>query len=469
MVFLIIKGLIMVPLFLRMLGAASYGNWLASGNVISMVGAFEGGFAILYMQRLATWYGEGNPEGFAREAASGALALALAAALITVLALSVTPFVPGWTRALPEIDHELKWAFVLGGLGSGISDLPVEHRCIFGAWQRPLIAGITRLGSRTLEVLLLYLALKRGYGLLSFGIASIGGATCGTVVGWMMVGRAWRRGKFPRARLARSLLGVYLRQAPPVIAGRSGATVLNNNEALLISNFVSPAAATVYVLTDRVYKLGHMLVGILSGSVIAGIAHLAAEDREGPRLRAVLGELLLLSSLGAAIYCGGGAALNATFVATLVGPQYFGGNGLNALLAVAAVLMVRASLMSNFLMAFGCTGLCGLTRHSWSWLYGCRCCSSACMRGDPRHARRHHCHDRRRESWRRHRSSGATPSSWCDRNGARHAGEGGRVYGGGHHGGDRAGAGDRHAVRVAFLRPGWVLDRECAGRRRPCA
>lgn len=361
MVFVLIKGLFLLPLFLRALGATAYGNWLASGNVVSMLGVLDAGVGTVYMQRLAKSHGEADSEGFARETASGALALAVTSVVLTAMTLAVTPFVPSWTRALPETHRVLRWAFALAGIGSGVAIFQASVDGIFGAWQRPVISGTVRMGSRALEVVLLYACLKLGCGLLSFGIAAISAAVCGTAVGWLMVRRAWRRHGLPRARVGGTVLRVYLRQAPPVVAGRAGTALLNNNEALIISNLASPVAATVYVLTDRVYKLGQMVVGLLAGSVFAGVAHLAAEDREGPRFRAVLVELFVISSVGAALYCGGSAALNSTFVATLLGPQYFGGQGLNALLAVAGALMIRSNLVSTLLQALGWYAVLGLS------------------------------------------------------------------------------------------------------------
>jgi O-antigen/teichoic acid export membrane protein len=355
----LVKGLVLAPLYLRTLGATGYGNWLASGNMIALLGALDAGFGVVYMQRLARSHGEADAKGFADETASGAAALAAASIVIIAMSLVITPFVPGWTRALPGTHGQLRWAFALAGIGSGLTVFQGSVDAIFSAWQRPLISGAVRFASRGLEVLILYGMLKLGYGLLSFGASAIGSAAWGTVVGWLMVRRAWRRGGFPSWRISRGALRIYMRQTPPVLAGRTGAVLLNNNEALIISNIASPAIATVYILTDRVYKLGQVVVGILGGAVFAGVAHLAAEDRDGPRFRSVLGEIFTLSAIGAALYCGTGVALNSTFVATLVGPEYFGGQALSALLAAAGVLLIRANLMGTLLQALGWSAVVG--------------------------------------------------------------------------------------------------------------
>ena len=46
--FLIAKGLILVPLYLASFGAEGYGAWLASGNLLSLIGMLE---IVLFIDR----------------------------------------------------------------------------------------------------------------------------------------------------------------------------------------------------------------------------------------------------------------------------------------------------------------------------------------------------------------------------------------------------------------------------------
>ncbi len=48
-----VRGLLLVPLYLRSFDLGVYGAWLASGNVLSLVGALEGGLTLVYAQQIA--------------------------------------------------------------------------------------------------------------------------------------------------------------------------------------------------------------------------------------------------------------------------------------------------------------------------------------------------------------------------------------------------------------------------------
>ena len=45
-----IKGLVLVPLIVSHLGLETYGAWLASGNLIMLVSAVEGGLGLAFGQ-----------------------------------------------------------------------------------------------------------------------------------------------------------------------------------------------------------------------------------------------------------------------------------------------------------------------------------------------------------------------------------------------------------------------------------
>src|SRR5208282_2605448 len=73
----IFNQLILVPLYLRFIGIASYGSWLASGNVVTLLGVLDIGFNLIVTQRLATAFGAGDDERFVHEVGSS-LGLVLA-------------------------------------------------------------------------------------------------------------------------------------------------------------------------------------------------------------------------------------------------------------------------------------------------------------------------------------------------------------------------------------------------------
>ena len=66
----IFNQLVLVPLYLRFIGIAVYGSWLASGNVVALLSVLDIGFNLIVTQRLATAFGAGDDNRFVREVGS---------------------------------------------------------------------------------------------------------------------------------------------------------------------------------------------------------------------------------------------------------------------------------------------------------------------------------------------------------------------------------------------------------------
>lgn len=54
--FVIINGLILVPLYLTYFSVGTYGSYLSSGNIVGMLGLLEGGMSYVLTQRLSNCY-----------------------------------------------------------------------------------------------------------------------------------------------------------------------------------------------------------------------------------------------------------------------------------------------------------------------------------------------------------------------------------------------------------------------------
>src|SRR4051794_23178269 len=77
------KNIALVPLYLRHFDLSTYGAWLATGNVLGMLGLVDGGFGIVLSQRLASLWGAGDRERFASVAGAGLLWSVSMALLLT--------------------------------------------------------------------------------------------------------------------------------------------------------------------------------------------------------------------------------------------------------------------------------------------------------------------------------------------------------------------------------------------------
>src|SRR4051812_36959075 len=67
----VVKNIALVPLYLRHFDLSTYGVWLATGNLLGILGLVDGGFGVVLSQRLASAWGAGDRRRFAEVAGSG--------------------------------------------------------------------------------------------------------------------------------------------------------------------------------------------------------------------------------------------------------------------------------------------------------------------------------------------------------------------------------------------------------------
>ena len=48
----IINGIVLVPIYFKFMSISTYGAWLATGNIVAMIGLMESGFASVITQKM---------------------------------------------------------------------------------------------------------------------------------------------------------------------------------------------------------------------------------------------------------------------------------------------------------------------------------------------------------------------------------------------------------------------------------
>ena len=72
-VIVIINGIVMVPIYFHYMSVSTYGAWLATGNVVAMLGLLESGFASVITQKLSTAIAQKDEEKFRKLAGANIL------------------------------------------------------------------------------------------------------------------------------------------------------------------------------------------------------------------------------------------------------------------------------------------------------------------------------------------------------------------------------------------------------------
>lgn len=351
-----VKGLVLVPLYLSHFSLACYGAWLASGSILAVLGLVEGGFTLVFAQRLSLSAGARDDHRFATEAFAGAVVLCTMAVAATGAGIAFGPLASRAFRLEEGERASLEIALRFGAAALGLTFVQTIFASIWDAWQLPHVGGVSRIGGQVCEIVTTVVLLRSGAGLASLPIGAAAGTTFVCVLTGSLLPREWaRRGlHYPGLSLP-TVLGIA-NECAPMFVSKVASVAVNNNEPLLAATLVGAESAAVLGLTDRVFKLGQMVINVGALSIYFAICHLRGErGAQDGRLESALRTISRFGGIAIAALVAMLIAGNKGFVSCWVGPQNFGGIALSTTLGVASAVAVRVNLAGLMLSAAGGT------------------------------------------------------------------------------------------------------------------
>jgi O-antigen/teichoic acid export membrane protein len=329
-------GLFVIPLILGRLDARTYGVWLATGEGLAYVAMVDlGVFAVLPWMVAAA-------DGRRDRAALGRLTVdalvfgtIVAIGYVGLVAL-LWPLVPG-ALGLTDADR----AAIEGPLAVLVVVTAVAFplrpfRAILTGLQDVVFNGAIAVLQTALTIGLTVVLILQGWGLYSLAIAAAVPPAITTVLAVVRTraldGRLFESWQAPTlagmTTLVREGIGGWL--------GVFGVQLLVASNALIIAWLVHPAAAVMYVCTAKVSQVFLHVAWVLPDSGLVGLAQLHAERRPERTREIIIGMLrlhMILSGAVALVI----VMVNSRFVTAWVGAEFFGGEALNALLALACL------------------------------------------------------------------------------------------------------------------------------------
>jgi len=355
----VVKGIVLVPIYFRYFSLSTYGSWLASANIVALLGLLDLGFGMVFYQRLAQAFGAGDTLRFARIAGCAIVITIITTPVFIVLGWAAAHFVPALVNADPTIRRQLAITFALSATGSALDLAWTNVTAVTHAWQRTAIAGWSRIMVQLVEVIGTVVFLWKGFGIIAFGVGSLAGALVGAGFATTCAIRIWLQLDLPKPTFGRSELRDLVSASLPVFLSRIVGHVASNVDVALVSALISPAGAAVYGLTDRLFRFALSFINPIAGSTLSALAHLLGEV--GPKgVARPLGELFTVWSTVAALCFPVLLAMNRDFIAVWVGSDKYGGIGLSIAICVSTLLSAR-----SFLMYIVLTGLGEIALTAW--------------------------------------------------------------------------------------------------------
>lgn len=347
----ILTGLILVPVYLRHIDPATYGVWLASGGILSMLGLCESGISTVLTQKLAAAWAKEDKEQFSLIATTGLFCSIILGLLFFVLGMILLWVVPV-AFELPDDQHEnIWWAVFWAASGLALMMLGYSLGAIPQALQKTVASGMVLIIALISNVAGILTGLAFGWGVAALGFGTFCMGFC-QVCGLSNVCRChWLRLGLPYLPTNRIEVIRFAGQAKALFAAKLSSTLGTNLQAPVAAVAVSPEATTVLILTGKVISMVPMLIERVGSATFAGVAHLSTRTNE--ERRAVISEIITISTVVSGLGFGVVLCFNEAIVSLWVGEKMYGGKSLSLLLLATAFISVRQSLVSSLSIALG--------------------------------------------------------------------------------------------------------------------
>jgi len=273
--------LVLTPFVLHQLGAAKYGVWVLTSSVIGYYGLLDLGFRGGVTQFL-TRYLAVHDYVKASECMSSAVSALSVIGAATVLLSGIMAYIaPHLFVIPPEIQADAFWCILIVGCTSALQFVLFPFAAVFTAKQRFDLANFVGILSRLATAALVFLALRRGYGLIG-----VSAATCGVNAVDYLV--RWRIARHIEPNLKVSL-GLARKERLREIASFgtwnfqiSVSQYAEMHAQTLIISFLLPIAAAGHysLATGLVFQIGALL-GPIGQVIYPAAAAMHAKEEHG--------------------------------------------------------------------------------------------------------------------------------------------------------------------------------------------
>jgi O-antigen/teichoic acid export membrane protein len=349
----VVQALVLAPLFLRELGAPLYGAWLASGELLVWILAFDLGLPNLLIQRIGAAHARGDVATVGEYLAAGLLVLAVIGLGLAAAVVVVAPLVPALMGLSGEDAHALRSVLRVAGIATAAL---VTTNAVVGFSRGIQQTGLISAAS-VLSVLCGFLVtlalLLSGWGLWAAAAGVVARATI------LVLGAAWfvwlqvrRQGLAAHVRIRWRACRELLAISPVTAAGGLAYAGMTQSETALVAILGRPDLAAAYALTRRAGDLARVLIDVIGMASYGSFAHLVASS-ERSRSLAVHAEVSSLRLSLAVTAAGAYVAVNASLVTVWVGEAQYLGLAATVAFAVQMVAVGQAYLMNYLYRATG--------------------------------------------------------------------------------------------------------------------
>lgn len=367
-ILVIVNGIIMVPVYFNYMSVSTYGAWLATGNVVVMLGLLESGFAGVITQRMSAAIAQKNDTRFSLLAGANILSAIAISLVILLVGLGLAPFVTDWINVDPEVIPDIRIAFIISLIATCVQLLVSLFGVFPQVWQDTKPVGIFNTVANLLAIASLVVFLIAGCGVVSIALSYLVRSSFNLILYDQWIIRKWKRCHYPSPVYSYyEVLSLSKDCFYPFLSKISG-TVVANSQSFIIAHFMNPALSTVYDLTSKICMVACSFVSMMNGSFFALFSlTLAGDDKEKVDNVMKTSNTFFFTLLSVTLLYS--ICFTEPVMYYWVGLDKFGGTWLLIAIVVAKILLQMRAYFNNVLYSGGYIGKSAKFDILWMFTY----------------------------------------------------------------------------------------------------
>ena len=332
-----IQALVMMPLYLSHIGMRMYGAWLATGDLLVLMLAFDMGIPNILIQRIGAALAKSDEKAIGAYFGTGAVILVLFSCLLAAGLAMISPFVPTWVHLHGADAELLQRTFLLDTLAICLMLINFIFQGLARGLQETTMINVSSLVATLIGFAATLLLIFNGFGLWSISIGVAIRAAL-TLLGSILFLRfGVNRSIRSSLRFDREVAREYYKLSPPMFAAGVSYGFMNNSQVFLAAIFLGPESATIFGLTRKAADVARSVLDSVGNASYGGFAHLFASG-ETRKSRTVYQEIVAVYvAVGLALMCAY-VAINPSLVGVWLGNKVFGGTALTILIALSTLV-----------------------------------------------------------------------------------------------------------------------------------
>jgi len=347
----ILRGLVLIPFYLKYIDVSVYGHWLASGGLLTFITITDIGLSRGVIQRIAFSFGKKNTDDIGGYFTNGLLIYIILSFVMIAIGL-IASFGIKYIFDM-DISSEIiiRHCFQIAVISSALAIL---NNLLFGfktALLKPLVPAVFRLIWTILGIITTVVCLFRGYGLYALPLGTLISVT-GTFISLIVIAfKQFKSLQYP-IKYSKSHFIELLKISPYLFLAKTGNTIVKQIEPVLINIFIDPETTVAYVITKKVADYISVGWHIILGSFSASISHLYGEN-DVIKLRFVLNKLFSFFVFGSIISFTIYGGLNNYFIYLWVGNDFVINNIISILIGSSIFIRIFHNYISDILIFLG--------------------------------------------------------------------------------------------------------------------